>query len=299
MERLSYFVKQAFRSTVESAGVAAITILTIAAALVICGILIGALQNIEKWFLGWGKNASIVLYLKDDFPSQDWPTLEKQILKIQGIGAVTFVDSKRALERFRSRGPEAAQLVEGIPDNVLSPAVEVLLAPGFADLLVIEKMAQTLQTLTHVESVDYGHQEFMQLQRIFETLRWVGATLGFIIAIAIAFIVANTIRLTIYARREEISIQLLVGATSNFIRTPFVLEGFFWGCLGSVVGIGALWLFDHTLRPILDSVLQKTLGTYSLSFFSPTLAAELFVAGTVIGILGSALAVRRFLDMDS
>jgi cell division transport system permease protein len=111
-----------------------------------------------------------------------------------------------------------------------------------------------------------------------------------------AFIVANTIKLAVYARRDEIAIQRLVGATRWFVRTPFLIEGAAWGLFGGLLAALIMWVADLVVAPELSRAAAVVLGDLDVRLFAPDVAAAIVGLGVVLGLIGSALAVRRFLD---
>lgn len=299
LERLIYFVEKAFASVRAAPGLTILTSGTIAAALVVLGAYVMGLQNLERLTLVWGRSATLSAYLSDQVEPSEWEAVRHQIESFDSVGRAELVTPKQALERFRNRGPHAAALVEGVTEEVLPAQVEVTLQSGFADLNVVEAVAQSMAALPQVEEVDYGREEFDRLQALLDVLRYVGLVAGLLLALATAFIVSNTIRLTVYARRDEISILRLVGATGWFIRTPFLVEGALWGLLGGGLGVGALVLADVLLGPRATEAIADVLGGLDVDLFDAPVGLLLMATGLALGVGGSALAVRRFMGEES
>ena len=153
--------------------------------------------------------------------------------------------------------------------------------------------------MPNIEEVDYGQDEFQQLENLVSGLRYGGVGIGLLIFLATSLIVANTIRLNVYAHRDEISILRLVGATNWFIRLPFVLEGAFWGITGGLLASALLWTTQQLVAPQLSELFADALSGMQLVFYSGPAALTLIATGLVLGTFGSAMAVRRFLDNDA
>ena len=297
ISRSRYFLNQAKSSLRESIGVSLVTTATISVALLLLGLYIALLQNLENLTVGWGRVASVVVYLQDDLDDEITVKLQNEVGRNPLIESVMLVSSSEAIERFRARGPEAAALVDGVNPSVLPNTLELSLQGGFADLTALDKLAEQLQARPEIEAVDYGKDEFAQLERLIEFLRWIGTIMGVALALATAFIISNTIRLNVYARRDEISILGLVGATPWFIRVPFLIEGAAWGLAGGGLATGLLYGADTVMAAELSALVAESIGAISVTLYAPTTGFGLVAAGFCLGVSGSALAVRRFLEV--
>ena len=297
ISRSRYFLNQAKSSLRESIGVSLVTTATISVALLLLGLYIALLQNLENLTVGWGRVASVVVYLQDDLDDEITVKLQNEVGRNPLVESVMLVSSSEAIERFRARGPEAAALVDGVNPSVLPNTLELSLQGGFADLTALDKLAEQLQARPEIEAVDYGKDEFAQLERLIEFLRWIGTIMGVALALATAFIISNTIRLNVYARRDEISILGLVGATPWFIRVPFLIEGAAWGLAGGGLATGLLYGADTVMAAELSALVAESIGAISVTLYAPTTGFGLVAAGFCLGVSGSALAVRRFLEV--
>ena len=294
-----YFLSQAKNSLRESIGVSLITTATISIVLLLLGLYIALLQNLENLTLSWGRVANVIVYLEDDLNPEETQNLKAQLEADPLIEAAVLVTSTEAIEKFRARSPEAAALVEGVDPSVLPNTLELSLQGGFAQLDVLKTMTDGIAAQQGVSGVDYGEEEFAQLERLIEFLRWLGSMLGIALALATALIVSNTIRLNVYARRDEISILALVGATPWFIRLPFLIEGAVWGLAGGLLATAALYSAQTFMAEELSELVAESLGGLSLVLYSSATGLGLLAAGLLLGIGGSALAVRRFLEVRS
>ncbi|MEE8408459.1 MAG: permease-like cell division protein FtsX [Myxococcota bacterium] len=299
LRRLAYFVSKALASVRGSPGISFVTAATIGAALVVVGLYVMALQNLEGLALVWGRTATLIAYVDDAVPVTEHGALRRRVEAIESVGKATVITPALALERFSARGPEAAALVAGVNQDVLPTTIEVGLRCGFADLEAMKKLALHIVSIGGIAEVDYGQLEFERLQALLDLLRYGGIAAGLLIGLATAFIVSNTIRLTVYARRDEIAILQLVGATRWFVRTPFLFEGVLWGVAGGFMSAAMLWVGDAVLAPRISVAIADVVGGLDIHLFTIPVAAMLVGGGAVLGILGSALAVGRFLDVES
>jgi cell division transport system permease protein len=231
-------------------------------------------------------------------PAAEHERLQRRLEQLGAVERTVLVTPVEALERFRSRGPAAAALVEGVSEAVLPAVIEVHLRGGFTDLASVERLAGELKAIPGLTEIDYGKQEFERLAALLELLRLGGLIAGLLIAAATAFIISNTIRLAVFARRDEIVILRLVGATAWFVRLPFLIEGALWGLCGGGAAAVGLWLADLLLAPRLSVAIADVVGGLDLHLFAPEVALGLVAAGVIVGIAGSAVAVGRFLDVE-
>ncbi len=299
LARLPYFFRQALGSVRESPLVSLLTSATIGAALIVSGMYTMGLENLERLALVWGRAASLSVYVADETPREQWEALRAKVAAMPGVNEARLLTPQEALERFRARGPEAQALVEGVSEEVLPASIDVSLAPGFTDLGSVEKLARRLSAIPGVGEVDYGRDELDRLRELVSALRYAGLFGGVVLLLATSLIVSNTIRLTVFARKDEILIQRLVGATSWFVRWPFVIEGSLWGLFGGASAALALWVANETLAPGLSRLSADVLGGLQIQLFAPDVAAALLVVGLALGAVGSALAVHRFLSVEA
>lgn len=293
--RFRYFLNKALLSLKKSPGITMLTSLTIALTLLVVGSYVLILQNLEQTSLLWGRTASITAYLHDELRQSDWTLIRDQIENLDGVQTATLITPQQALDTFIERGPQAAQLVEGINSEILPASIALKLDGSFVSLAKTEQIAQIIQEYPTIQSVDYGREEFLQLQKFITVLRYAGILAGCFLALATVLIISNTIRLTIYARRDEIVILQLVGATSNFVRAPFLIEGCIWGLAAGGLSWLLFWLAQLTLVPHLLVWGSQVLGGASFHLYDPLLCFSLLVIGFFLGGIGSTLAVNRFL----
>lgn len=299
LRRFGYFFAKALGSLRESPGISVLTSATISAALLVVGSYVVALQNLEGLALIWGRTATLSAYIDPAVPTEAHETLRRQVQTLGAVDRATLITPAEALERFAARGPRAAALVAGVTEDVLPAQIEVDLEGGFADLHAVTALAGEVRGIAGIADVDYGQEEFERLGALLDLLRWGGLFAGLLIALATAFIISNTIRLTVYARRDEISILTLVGATRWFVRTPFLFEGALWGIGGGLTATIFLFVADLTLAPRISLAIADVVGGLNIHLFTPSVGLAMLAAGILLGILGSALAVGRFLDVEA
>jgi cell division transport system permease protein len=233
----------------------------------------------------------VVAYIKDTADPAQVQNLRDSLSKNADVAAVTYVSKDDALGRMKQTLGQKAQLLSQVQGNPLPASVEIHLnfassAPALAD---------ELQHNPVVEDVDYKRDIVERLLAITGFLRLAGTVIVLGMGAIALFIIVNTTRIAMYARRQEIEIMKLVGATDWFVRWPFIFEGMFLGLLGGVVTVALIGL---GYQPMLQRI-SALLTFLPLAFdprFLPRLLLLLFGAGVAIGGLGSYISVRRFLD---
>jgi cell division transport system permease protein len=233
----------------------------------------------------------VVAYIKDSADPAQVQNLQASLAKNADVSQVTYVSKDEALVRMKQTLGDKAQLLSQVAGNPLPASLEIQLkfassAPVLADQLTRE---------SPVEEVDYKRDVVDRLLAITSFLRLAGSIIVLGLAVIALFIIVNTTRIAMFARRQEIEIMKLVGATDWFVRWPFIFEGTFLGLLGALVTIV---LIAAGYRPMLVHI-SGLLTFLPLAFdpqFLPKLLGLLLAAGMFIGGFGSYLSVRRFLD---
>lgn len=292
--RLGYFISRAFSALRETPGMSLVTTLTITAALLVLGVVFLGFGAVESFTTNWGRVATITAYVRDDVQTTDWPTLLDRVRGVPGVSGATLVTPDEALDAFKARGKEAAALVEGVSSAVLQAAIEIDVDDSMRDLASVTALATAVGNVGGIEDVDYGRDDHAKFSSLGHVLRFGGGAAALLVALATAFIVSNTIRLAVYARRSEIGILKLVGATNAFVRMPFLLEGAIWGACGGGAAALVLWLAGRAFVARVSSVI----AFIDVHFIGPSLAASIVALGVVLGVSGAMLAVRRFLDVE-
>lgn len=304
MSSLLYFLKESLTGFTRNLSTALGSIVTIFLSLLIIGIFLIGGFIVENVVSSVEDKVSISVWLSDDASDSDITTLQNYIQGLEGVESVGFTTKDQALENFRNSmtsNPEIVDQLDG--QNPLPASIEVELA----DPQMVETIAgqirenATFQSICDnpadpADSLKYGQKSVKRLFDLTNYIRYIGiALIALLIFIAMVFI-NNTIRLAILARRKEIAIMRLVGASNGFIRGPFLMEGALHAIIGSLLAVGSLELLRSLVFPKISSALvwlPLDLGG-STTFM---IYAILVVAGLAIGLLGSALAMRRYLKV--
>lgn len=303
MSSFIYFIKEALRGFARNLSTTLGSIITIFLSLFVIGVFLVGAAVIENVVSSVESEVTITAYLSDDVSDSQVSSLTSEIKGIDGVSGVSYVSKDQALENFRamSSNPEIVDQLDGANPLPASLTIEL------SDPQMVESVAgQIVENSTFknacdepsnpADSLKYGQKTVERLFQLTSYVRYIGlALIVLLIFIAMVFI-NNTIRLAILARRKEIAIMRLVGASNGFIRGPFLMEGAMHAIIGSLLAIGSIELIRRVALPKVQSALtflpMDVAGqTYAFIYVG------LLVAGLVIGLIGSAFAMRRYLKV--
>jgi cell division transport system permease protein len=286
-------VSSALRGLRASPITSAIATGTIALCLLLAGSFGLLLVNMERVLTHFGQEVRVSAYLSDDTPSEEQEALALRVQRLPGVESVAWVSKQAALERFRASPFGRASLLDGLDENPLPASLEIVLVPEQRNSKGLEALVRTLADLPGIEELGYGHEWVEGYARAVALVRGVALAIGAVLALATLLIVSNTIRLSVYARRDEIEILALVGAGRAFVATPFLLEGLLEGAAGGLLALAGIALGFHALTGSFGTGLELVLGLAQPIFFGPGEMIGLVALGAGLGALGSAAAVLR------
>lgn len=290
---IEYYIREVFISLRRNNWMSVASIGTVAVSLFIFGMFLMMVMNMNKLAENMESQVQINVYLLDKVDREQARDIEKDLKKIEGVETVGFVTKDEAMERFKDRLGDQKTLLDALDEtNPLPDSFEVTVTNP--DL--VKTAAEKMEKLDGVECAKYGQDVMEHLFEITRLLRIFGFTLMLVLAFATLFIISNTIRLTVFARRKEIAIMKYVGATDWFIRWPFVMEGMVLGLFGSIIAA-------MVLRTAYTAMAEKVYDT--LAFF-PLIPEQPFltyitivvvISGMVVGAIGSAVSIKKFLKV--
>ena len=292
----SYLIKEGFKSTFKQKKMTSASIIIMCATMFIFGLFFVIGENVNSVITQLESEQGIQIFIDEDATDAEVETLEGQIKSIQGVNKVTFVSKEDALNSMKTTlGDE--NLFEGWDEENPFPA------SYFVTLTDLSLNEQVQNEILKLDNVDEIASENTTINRLRSWANGIQITTIVILALLIIisiFIIAYTIKLTVHARRREISIMKYVGATNNFIRGPFIVEGIIIGVISAIITLIILGLSYNAIMPnIGGSILIQEMGLGLLSFsdmFSLVLTVYL-VLGVGIGVLGSVISMRKYLEV--
>ena len=284
--------KNVFRNfSLSFASISCITITL----LVVAVALIGSL-NVENFTKLISDDFTIVAFVKNDASTEDEEKIEAKLNKIGNIESITFVSKADTKKEMM----ESSETFKGImsaweeEENPLSDAYQIKVK----DIEKIEKTAEKVKKIDNIEIVKYGEGMVDSMVSIFDLIKKVLIVIVIALVIVTAFLIVNTIKITIFSRQKEIEIKRLVGASNFSIKQPFVIEGLIIGLLGSIVPIiatiyGYNYLYNYT-GGVIFSQFIKLIKPFPFVFYA---SIVLLVIGVVVGMIGSRRAVSKYLKI--
>ena len=286
-----YFIKETYKSIRRNGFMSFASISTVAVSLLVLGMFLMIFLNTNNLAQYLENQVQISVYMQDSATDKELASVKDKLTKMPGVVKVTQVNKQQALERFKKRVGDQEQLLNSLgKENPFPNSFEVQVDNPDRIKVLTPQIGQ----LPKVETAKFGQEVVEHLFQLTKILRLGGIVLVVFLAMATLFIISNTIRLTVFARRKEVIIMKYVGATDWFIRWPFLLEGMTLGFFGAVV---AFVLINSIYASLLDRI-HATLAFLPLLPTSPLLLyVDLFLlaAGTGIGALGSYISLRKFL----
>lgn len=288
--RLVYLVSAAVRGLRASPVTTAVAVATLAIALVLVGAFLLVTTNMRVLLERVGRNLPMTVYLEADLSPEAARELARSVADVEGVEAVEIVTKAEALRRFRERAGGAG-LLEGLEENPLPASLEVHLRAERRSPEGFRQLAQALRGQRGIERLGSGQEWIEGYARARSLVRALGVGLGGVLALATLLIVANTIRLTLHARRDELEILALVGASRTYLRIPFLIEGILQGAGGGALAVALLFLLFRLAVPQLGDELELFLGWSEPLFLSAREIGILLAGGASLGLVGAAAAL--------
>jgi cell division transport system permease protein len=290
---IDYAFRQGWASLRRGGGSTLFAVMAIALAMSVLGGLLLVTWNVERLLARWTTSAEFSVYLRDDATSEQRGVIEAFVDQSGAAAGREYVSKEQALVRFRTEFAELASTAAGIGDNPFPASIEVRMQStaekdGRADAL-LKKVA----TLPGVADIRYDRAWLSKVGAGLDALRRAGGVLALLMALAAAVTVAAVVRLGLHARREEIEIMQLVGASLAFIRGPFVAEGLLQGGIGAVGAVLLLWGGFTVASASWGPQLASALEGVDPQFLPARFCALLVAGGMLVGGAGGFAASRH------
>ena len=292
----SYLIKEGFKSTFKQKKMTSASIIIMCATMFIFGLFFVIGENVNSLITQIESQQGIQIFIEEDATETEIESLGNQIRAINGVNRVTFVSKEDALNSMKTTlGDES--LFEGWDEENPFPASYFV---TLTDLSLNDSVQSQINKLDNVDEIESQNTTINRLQSIANGIQITTIIILVLLIIISIFIISYTIKLTVHARRREISIMKYVGATNSFIRGPFIVEGIIIGVISAVITLVILGLaYNGVMGGIGDSILIQEMGFGLLSFsemFYLVLTVYL-ILGVGIGVLGSTISMRKYLKV--
>lgn len=295
LNNFMYSIKEGLKGLARNRSMAIASVASVSASLFVLGIMLCIVLNIN--FISEQTKEqfnSVQVFLEDNMTSEQIGSFKVELQKIDNIKSIKYESKDQALKNLKVRWGEKAYLLEGI-ENPLQNSYIV----EIADTEKADKLVSDISKLKNVEDISYYKDIVDQLNYISLTVNKFGLALMAILTFVSIFIIATTIKLTLYARKREIFIMKYIGATNWFVRWPFIVEGLILGFLGSLIAIGITYgLYSVVYEFLISSSLHFINGyLIRIEDILGTVSAVFISMGIGIGTVGSVISVRRYLEV--
>ncbi|MGW9527107.1 permease-like cell division protein FtsX [Paenibacillus terrae] len=296
-------VREGFKNIFRNGWMSVASVTSIVVSLLILGVFIMLVLNVNSLADQADSQVEVNVFLELNVEQGMRETLQKEIAAMPEISKTTFITKAQGLEELRKDlGDSGKELLEGfdkdsnpLPDKIVVEVIEPTTVPFVAEK--IEKL-NSIHPEKPILKVRYGKGTVETLFTITKLIRNVGFVFVAGLGLMSMFLISNTIRVTILARRKEIGIMKLVGATNFFIRWPFFIEGALIGLIGSVITVGILFSgYQRLLTAVQGDIALNMLKLMPLQGVWIQLSALLIILGMLVGIVGSTLSMRKFLKV--
>ncbi len=295
--KAEYYVRETASNLGRNITITLASVMTVAVSLALVGASLMLRSGVENATRRWQGGIEFVIFMQRDPSPEQLQSLREDLEQSPEVASVRFVDKKEAYEEFKVLFADSPELVDSIEPETLPPSFRV--EPVNKEVDAVEALGKTFGAKSGVGQVVFASKTIRLIQQLSSRL-----TVGiFVIAAfllgAAGLLILNTIRMAMFARRREIEVMKLVGATNWFIRVPFMLEGLVQGLIGAFLAIAALAAF----KPFFQKWLPSSRDIPLVSGFQVSSGEMFFIFGTLgvvgilIGAIGAGIAVSRFLDV--
>jgi len=286
-------IRQVGRNLRQTWGSQLMTLLTVSLSVLIFAFFYLIYSNMLNLGDKLGDDLSLIVYLEDEPGPELKQQLTKKIRTFDEVESIRFVSRSEAYDRFAKQLGENQDVLNDMPKDFLPPSIEVIPLKNLRSLNQVKLFSSYLARLPGTLKVQYGQdwvERFYYFTRLLSIIVLLSGTLLILTTI---FMVAYTIRLTILGRQAELELLKLVGATNNYIRTPFLLEGLLQGLLGSTFGISSLYILYQWIKLRFSG--PGFLNLFEFAFFQPVVSFTIIGVSILLCTLGSYSTMQKFL----
>lgn len=293
---IGYFLSEGFRNVFKNKKSTFSCLGVMCATMLIFGLFFAIGKNINSAVQGLEKEQGMQVFMEYDASEEDINKLNEDLNKIEGVNSVTFVSKEEAYNTMKERLGKNDKGLRGFTPDIFAVSYIVTLT----DLSLNNQVYDAVSSLDTVREIQNKGDTIETLSKIGNTIQIVTFTMFAILILISLFIISNTIKLTVHARRKEISIMKYVGATNSFIRTPFMIEGIIIGLFSGIISILIVGGgYNYIASELAQSATWQKLSISLLSFgdMFGQIVLVYMLLGVGIGIIGSSISMRKYLEV--
>lgn len=293
---IGYLLGEGFRNVFHNKKSSGASLAIMCATMLIFGIFFMIIENINSAVKTIELQQGMQVFIQKDATDEQISQIGEQIKAINGVNTIKFISKEDALNYNREKLGNPALFVGYDEENPFKASYLVTLT----DLKLSSEVQENIYKLDNIASITSHDNTINNLVKIANGIKIVSIVVLSLLVIISIFIIANTIKLTVHARRKEISIMKYVGATDSFIRWPFIIEGIIIGIIAAIISLAVLGLaYNLIISKLGNSAVLAKIGMSLLSFadISTLLVIVYLVLGIGIGALGSTISMRKYLKV--
>jgi len=291
----SYLIGEGFRNTMKNKKSTFAALSIMIATMIIFGCFFAIIENIDSFLTELEHSQAIQVFMDIDISEEEVNKIGKDIQALDGVNSVQFVSEEDAINIMKDWFENNEELLEGVEG--IFPLSYIV---NFSDLSMSEQVQEKILDMDGIDSIQNKNETTNTLLSLGNAIRIVSLIiLAFLIVVSL-FIISNTIKLTVHARRKEISIMKYVGATNAFIRWPFVVEGIIIGVVAAGISLLVIGLlYNWIATQLMASVLIQKLGIILVNFSDMfTLLVGVYaILGIGMGVIGSMISMKKYLEV--
>ncbi len=295
--RARYFITRSLLNIRQNLLVNILTVGTISFSVLIFSLLLLLYINMEKVTDQWSERVQVTAYFDHELAADEQKAIIAGIESLKGTAKTTYVSKNEALKRFRNRLQGQDALLDDVSADILPSSIEIQLKKGFRGGEALNAYTASLTKIPGISEIQYGEAWVQRFNNFMDFMKLLGIFVGAFLVLAVIFIVANTIKLTIYSRKEEVELLGLVGATRIFIKIPFLIEGILQGAAGSLLAILILYGIYYGFLHNTGNFMNFNPAEGNIVFLPFTYLAGIFAGSIILGFLGSLTSLKRFITI--
>ncbi len=298
MAKVDYVVRETGHNLLRNISLTLASMVTVAVSLSLVGSALLIRQGVQNMTARWEGGIEFIVFIEPDATAEQIQALSDALEESPAIAEASFVNQQQAFEEFEEMFQNTPEMIEAVSPEILPPSYRVV--PVDPDAEVIRAIGSQFEDQPGVYRVVFAFETVQQVQQLTRIVSFGILAVAIVLLVAAGLLILNTIRMAMFARRREIEVMKLVGATNWFIRVPFMLEGLIQGIVGAIIAIGAVIALNNWLERLVTgggsaiAILQGFVVSSSELFGT---SLFVLVVGVIVGGVGSALAVSRYLDV--
>jgi cell division transport system permease protein len=290
--KVDYVARETFQNLKRNFLMTSAAVLTVAVSLALVGGALLLKRGVDRAALQWRGGVELSIFMKADASTTESDAVERELRALPEVKRIKYVTQEAAYREFRAMFRDSPDFQESLTVDQMPPSYRVV--PQQAEQ--VELIGERFNDRAGVEDVVYAKDQIdalLKVTRILQLMLW---AVALVLLLAASMLILNTIRMAIFARRREVAVMKLVGATNWFIRVPFMFEGLFQGIAGAAAAFGVVWVVRNFAQNAVRNVELFRQFAVSTTDVASTGIFLVFV-GAMVGAVGSAFAVTRFLDV--